>query len=130
MFDFNDFVLKRINSIATKAMKLEDVMKDLEMETERTSVFIDFYVMNIGRDGVVCIPIGTPEKPYGISLIKDSYILFVYDKRPVALAHSEELKQYIKNNFKNLNKIHSDEYKLAVDVKLKKVLDAKMAIRI
>jgi hypothetical protein len=125
MHDFNRYVKKRIPSIIDRSIKINELMAE-EFDTiiRKTSILVDFYALQFNKDAELIVPIGTKDKPTGLSRINDSYIVVTHtDNRPLYYVHSEDMKEYIKHKFKYLEKRMSDEYKLAVVLKYNDLAD-------
>jgi hypothetical protein len=125
MHDFNQYVKKRIPSMIGKSIKINELMaEELDTVIKKTSILVDFYALQFNEDAELIVPIGTKDKPTGLSRINDSYIVVTHtDNRPIFYVHSEDLKKYIKDIYSQAEKRMSDEYKLAVVLKYAHLAD-------
>jgi hypothetical protein len=108
-----------------KSIKINKLLTE-EFDTiiKKTSMILDFFSLQFDKDARLVIPIGTKDAPAGLSRINDSYIVITHtDNKPLFYVHSEELKEWIRNNFERLEKTHSEEFKLAVVVKYGELAD-------
>jgi hypothetical protein len=125
MHDFNQYVKKRIPSMIGKSIKINELMaEELDTVIKKTSILVDFYALQFNEDAELVVPIGTKDKPTGLSRISDSYIVVTHlDNRPLFYIHSEDLKEYIKDIFSQVETRMSDEYKLSVVLKYAHLAD-------
>jgi hypothetical protein len=108
-----------------RAIKVNELMAE-EFDTiiKKTSILVDFYALQFNEEAELIVPIGTRDKPTGLSRISDSYIVITHtDNRPIFYIHSEDLKKYIKDIYNQVETRMSEEYKLAVVLKYAHLAD-------
>jgi hypothetical protein len=108
-----------------RAIKVNELMAE-EFDTiiKKTSILVDFYALQFNEEAELIVPIGTRDKPTGLSRISDSYIVITHtDNRPMFYIHSEDLKKYIKDIYNQVETRMSEEYKLAVVLKYAHLAD-------
>lgn len=103
---FDDYVIGKIKNVKSL---LGEALDPKKWEFMRATVEVRFMIVEIfDRDAFV--PIGTKEKPAGLSLTTDDYVLFAKDREPMFVITAEALKSYIKENAKNLKQSINDRY--------------------
>jgi len=125
MHDFNKYVEKRIPSLIEKSIKINELMaEEFDTVIRKTSILVDFYTLQFNVDAELIVPIGTKDKPTGLSRINDSFIGVIHtSKKPIFYVHSEDLKEFIKNKFSILEQRMDSEYKLSVVLRYQDLAD-------
>jgi hypothetical protein len=126
MHDFNGYIRRRLKGIIEKSIKINELfVEEFDTIIKKTSIIIDFYNLQFTEDDpVLIVPIGTSEKPAGISRINDSFIIITTsDNKPLFYVHSEDLKSFIGKKFSSLKKHYSEDYELAVVLKYSDIAD-------
>ena len=100
MASFNNYIRQRVN----KSLAKIDLLKESNWILDRITVQLEFVVIEYDENGDAFIKTGTREKPDGISLLGDIFVMFVDKERSYNYfyIHVLDLKNYIKHNYSEL----------------------------
>jgi hypothetical protein len=113
---YEEYVNKRVSGL-WKNLKLS-LLPTEYWQLAKVSVVIEIYLIEY-QNGIADVPIGTKHEPFGISILRDSFVAFVdvEAQQITEPVHVDVLKDYIRKNYERLNKTMVEKYKhLAVQV--------------